>query len=124
MKGQICKFRKWNESKMADVNWGEDDAVLGLFADNSYEEADFMGFLLQYMNAVPLSDFVPEHNTIYRPISRQGGPVMKHKTSDAHESNNFQKSFRKIKTKNKNPTYLSIFFRSIIWEPENFFCMA
>ena len=33
-------------------------------------------------------------------------------------------SFRKIKTKNKNPTYLSIFFRSIIWEPENFFCMA
>ena len=35
-----------------------------------------------------------------------------------------QKSFRKIKTKNKNPTYLTIFFRSIIWEPENFFCMA
>ena len=33
-------------------------------------------------------------------------------------------SFRKIKTKNKNPTYLSIFFRSIIWESENFFCMA
>ena len=24
----------------------------------------------------------------------------------------------------KNPTYLSIFFRSIIWEPEFFFCMA
>ena len=33
-------------------------------------------------------------------------------------------SFRKIKTKNKNPTFLSIFFRSIIWEPEKFFCMA
>ena len=33
-------------------------------------------------------------------------------------------SFRKIKTKNKNPTYLSIFFRLIIWEPEIFFCMA
>ena len=33
-------------------------------------------------------------------------------------------SFRKIKTKNKNPTYLPIFFRSIIWEPEFFFCMA
>ena len=74
MKGQICKFRKWNESKMVDVNWSEDDAVLGLFADNSYEEADFMGFLPQYMNAVlskvPLSDFVPEHNTIYCPIYR------------------------------------------------------
>ena len=38
----------------------------------------------------------------------------RHKTSDAHEPNNFQKSFRKIKTKNKNPTYLPIFFRSII----------
>ena len=35
--------------------------------------------------------------------------------------NNFQKSFRKIKTKNKNPTYLPIFFRSIIWEPEKIF---
>ena len=33
-------------------------------------------------------------------------------------------SFRKIKTKNKNPTYLAIFFTSIIWEPEIFFCMA
>ena len=52
MKGQICKFRKWNESKMVDVNWSEDDAVLGLFADNSYEEADFMGFLPQDINAV------------------------------------------------------------------------
>ena len=49
MKGQICKFRKWNESKMVDVNWSEDDTVLGLFADNSYEEADFMGFLPQDM---------------------------------------------------------------------------
>ena len=48
----------------------------------------------------------------------------RHKTSDAHEPNNFQKSFRKLKTKNKNPTYLPIFFRSIIWEPEFFFCMA
>ena len=79
MKGQICKFRKWKESKMVDVNWSEDDAVLGLFADNSYEEADFMGFLPQDMNAVlskvPLSDFVPEHNTIYRPIYRYRGKV-------------------------------------------------
>ena len=53
---------------MADVNWSDNDAVLGLFADNSYEEADFMGFLPLDMNAVlakvPLSDFVPEHNTI------------------------------------------------------------
>ena len=45
-------------------------------------------------------------------------------TESWNEPNNFQKSFRKIKTKNKNPTYLSKFFRSIIWEPENFFCMA
>ena len=78
-KGQICKFRKWNESKMVDVNWSEDDAVLGLFADNNYEEADFMGFLPQDMNAVlskvPLSDFVLEHNTIYRPIYRYRGKV-------------------------------------------------
>ena len=84
MKGEICKFQKWNESKMADVNWSHDDAVLGLFADNSYEKADFMGFLPLDINAVlakvPLSDFVPEHNTIYRPISRQGGPVMKIRT--------------------------------------------
>ena len=47
---------------MVDVNWSEDDAVLGVFADNNYEEADFMGFLPQDMNAVlskvPLSDFV------------------------------------------------------------------
>ena len=61
---------------MVDVNWSEDDAVLDLFADNSYEEADFMGFLPQDMNAllskVPLSDFVPEHNTIYRLIYRSG----------------------------------------------------
>ena len=53
---------------MADVNWSDDEAVLGLFADNSYEEADFMGFLPPDMNAVlakvPLSDFVPAHNTI------------------------------------------------------------
>ena len=49
----------------------------------------------------------------------------RHKTSDAYEPNEKQvSSFRKIKTKNKNPTYLPIFFRSIIWEPENFFCMA
>ena len=64
---------------MVDVNWSEDDAVLGLFADNSYEEADFMGFLPQDMNAVlskvPLSDFVPEHNTVYRPIYRYRGKV-------------------------------------------------
>ena len=75
---------------MADVNWSDDDAVLGLFADKSYEEADFMGFLPQDMNAVlakvPLSDFVPEHNTIYRRISRQGGPVMKIRTCRSEET--------------------------------------
>ena len=75
---------------MADVNWSDDDAVLGLFADNSYEEVDFMGFLPQDMNAVlakvPLSDFVPEHNTIYRPISRQGGTVMKIRTCRSEET--------------------------------------
>ena len=78
---------------MADVNWSDDDAVLGLFADNSYEEADFMGFLPLDMNAVlakvPLSDFVPEHNTIYRRISRQGhegGPVMKIRTCRSEET--------------------------------------
>ena len=80
MKGQICKFRKWNESKMADVNWSEDDAVLGLFADNSYEEADFMGFLPQDMNAVlskvPLSDFKHDLPSDIS-ISRQGGPVIR-----------------------------------------------
>ena len=42
---------------MVDENWSEDDAVLGLFADNNYEEADFMGFLPQDMNAV-LSTFI------------------------------------------------------------------
>ena len=51
---------------MADVNWSDDDAVLGLFADNSDDEADFMGFLPQDMNAVlakvPLSDFAPERD--------------------------------------------------------------
>jgi hypothetical protein len=26
-----------------------------------------------------------------------------------------------IKTKNKNPTYLALFFKSIVWEPEHFF---
>ena len=75
---------------MADVNWSDDDAVLGLFADNSYEEGDFMGFLPLDMNAVlakvPLSDFVPEHNTIYRPISRQDGPVMKIRTCRSEET--------------------------------------
>ena len=75
---------------MADVNWSDDDAVLGLFADNSYEEVDFMGFLPLDMNAVlakvPLSDFVPEHNTIYCPISRQGGPVMKIHTCRSEET--------------------------------------
>ena len=64
---------------MVDVNWSEDDAVLCLFADNSYEEADFMGFLPQDMNAVlskvPLADFVPELNMIYRPIYRYRGKV-------------------------------------------------
>ena len=43
-----------------------------------------MGFLPPDMNAVlakvPLSDFVPAHNTIYRPILRQGGPVKKIRT--------------------------------------------
>ena len=75
---------------MADVNWSDDDAVLGLFADNSYDEADFMGFLPQDMNAVlakvTLSDFVPERDTIYRPISRQGGPVMKIRTCRSEET--------------------------------------
>ena len=75
---------------MPDVNWSDDDAVLGLFADNSYEDADFMGFLPLDMNAVlakvPLSDFVPEHNTSYRPISRQGGPVMKIRTCRSEET--------------------------------------
>ena len=51
---------------MADINWSDDDAVLGLFADNSDDEADFMGFLPQDMNAVlakvPLSDFAPERD--------------------------------------------------------------
>ena len=51
---------------MADVNWSDDDAVLGLFADNSDDEADFLGFLPQDINAVlakvPLSDFAPERD--------------------------------------------------------------
>ena len=75
---------------MADVNWSNDDTVLGLFADNSYDEADFMGFLPQDTNAVlakvPLSDFVPERDTIYSLISRQGGPVMKIRTCRSEET--------------------------------------
>ena len=94
MKGQICKFRKWNESKMVDINWSEDDAVLGLFADNSYKEADFMGFLPQDMNAVLSikSTFIwlctwAQHDLPSDiSISRQGGPVMKIRTCRSEET--------------------------------------
>ena len=100
MKGQICKSRKWNKSKMVDVNWSEDDAVLGLFADNNYEEADFIGFLPQDMNSVlskvPLSDFVLEHNTIYRPIYRYQGKVdPSWKFAPAEVNHNFRLSLCK-----------------------------
>ena len=54
---------------MVDVNWSEDDALLGLIADNSYEEADFMGFLPQDMNAV-LSKVPLLYLTLYLSTTR------------------------------------------------------
>ena len=65
---------------MADVNWSDDEDVIGFFNDNSDQENDFEGFInderdighRNVLTVLPMTDFVPNNDRDFGADQEEG----------------------------------------------------